>query len=289
MARINIENGLFQDQRFINLVIKLGDIDKAIGCLVRSWILAQKWYLKPEKFIPEQNWAEQHIPEDIITCGLAERIGNLIKVKGIDEQFSWLTQRFNAGIKSGLTRSGNRQNERPLTDVDGREPLTLSPSLSLSLNSKKKNKQKKKPPLDSLAEFDFEKLYAEYPRKIGKKKGMQICAREVKSEEDFLQLERAIKNYAAHVLGKEIRFVKHFSSFMAEWQDWAKVDVKDWGPLLPRRVTQEIERKACPRCFNEGLISVLDAKTHEMKVYACSCAAHIRPHLPVWKDELPAN
>lgn len=74
--------------------------------------------------------------------------------------------------------------------------------------------------------FDFERIYQGYPRKEGKKRGLEICARQIKTEEDFLKLTRAVVKYRDHVRnsGTEPKFVKHFDTFMGSWPDWAEPD-----------------------------------------------------------------
>ena len=61
-----------------------------------------------------------------------------------------------------------------------------------------------------------------YPRKEGKKRGLEICARQIKSVEDYQQLQTAIQRYSRYVKnnGIELKFVKHFSSFVNNWTDW---------------------------------------------------------------------
>lgn len=74
--------------------------------------------------------------------------------------------------------------------------------------------------------FDFELLYKEYPRKEGKHQGMLTCRAQIKTEEDFLLLKQAITRYSEHVkkTAQELRFVKHFSTFMSSWRDWLEPD-----------------------------------------------------------------
>ena len=61
VARINIEDSIFKDSRFIKLTIRMGDFHKALGALVHAWIVAQKWYLTPERMIPKSEWKEQDL------------------------------------------------------------------------------------------------------------------------------------------------------------------------------------------------------------------------------------
>ena len=80
MARINIEDSLFKDRRFLKLLTKLGCEYKALGMISSAWILAQENWLK-YKCIPEKAW-----PKDLdilIEVELAERIeGGDVYVKG---------------------------------------------------------------------------------------------------------------------------------------------------------------------------------------------------------------
>jgi hypothetical protein len=78
-------------------------------------------------------------------------------------------------------------------------------------------------PLVSLVtNFDFEELYFEYPRKIGKTRGFAKCKKTVRSELDYQLLKKAILNYKNYVGANRIgqEYVKHFSTFMGEWRDW---------------------------------------------------------------------
>jgi hypothetical protein len=74
------------------------------------------------------------------------------------------------------------------------------------------------------ANFSFEALYQKYPRKVGKTKGMAICHKSIKSQEDFTLLDRAIDAYRNEIAREktEPKFVKHFSTFMNCWRDYAQ-------------------------------------------------------------------
>jgi hypothetical protein len=74
--------------------------------------------------------------------------------------------------------------------------------------------------------FDFDRIYMGYPRKEGKKRGLDLCARLIKTEEDYLKLTRAILKYSAHLRQQqtEPKFIKHFDTFMSSWTDWADQD-----------------------------------------------------------------
>lgn len=72
-------------------------------------------------------------------------------------------------------------------------------------------------PLDRL-----EELYAMYPRKEGKKRGMAALKKFVKTEEMLERVKRAIERYRADLLKKKTdsKYIKHFATFVNNWEDW---------------------------------------------------------------------
>lgn len=81
-------------------------------------------------------------------------------------------------------------------------------------------------PSPSPPRFDFEGVYkAHWIRKEGKADGMRICEKDIRSEGDYQQWLKAVKNYAVlmRAEGREINRQKHFSTFMACWRDYIDV------------------------------------------------------------------
>lgn len=79
--------------------------------------------------------------------------------------------------------------------------------------------------------FDFESIYKKYPRKEGKACGIERCRIQIKTQDDFELLLRAVTRYALHVRENqtEPRFIKLFSSFIGAngtqpWRDWLEPD-----------------------------------------------------------------
>lgn len=108
--------------------------------------------------------------------------------------------------------------------------------------NKKKEKEikvKETKGTDSVCVFDFDEIYKSYPRKAGKKKGIDICKRHIKTEESFSQLKRAVENYgricAEH--GTDSKYIKHFSTFMNCWEDF--VDIDEVPDLLDSMAIEE--------------------------------------------------
>lgn len=84
--------------------------------------------------------------------------------------------------------------------------------------------------------LNFEPIYKNFPRKEGKQAGIQKCKAQIKSQEDFELLSKAVDRYAAHCRKEatELKFIKHFSTFMGCWRDWLDPETGKPPPGPPR-------------------------------------------------------
>lgn len=238
MARINVEDGLFIDQRWIELVLALGDADKALGALVRAWRVGQDYWKHSDNGIPKTVWNSQKINNAIIQVGLAHENGDFIKIHNSEKHFAWVRQKVeagkNGGIASGDARreiieENSKRNEAEAS-VANPLPLTLplTHSLSLTQAQTQKNKTSKKPKSADadVCPFDLESVYQKYPRKEGKLPGMRSLAKQIKCQSDFDSFARAVENYASATAGRATEHIKMFSSFVGSersdypWREW---------------------------------------------------------------------
>lgn len=139
MARINIEDSLFKDARFLDLMIKTGNRDMALGMVVRAFMVAQSHFLTTDndRLIPIEDWKKQGCSDLLIEVGLAEIRGKNVYVSGSEKQFAWLIQRQNAG-KSPKTKKKKRPLtglKRNLTEANGSERVETSISNSISISN----------------------------------------------------------------------------------------------------------------------------------------------------------
>lgn len=104
MPRINIEDSIFKDNRYIELCIAAGSRITAIGALAWLFIEAQKHYIEHGE-IPLEAWENARLPDYLITTGWAVRSETGVRARGQEEQFAWLRQRVEAGRKGGLSKS----------------------------------------------------------------------------------------------------------------------------------------------------------------------------------------
>ncbi len=130
MARINLEDSLFADPRFMKLCVKLGDELKAVGALVMAFRLSQEFWGNDRQRIPTDRWASLgSAAESIIEVGLARIEPSGVYVCGSEQQHEWIftmkTQRQAAGKASAEKRREKNEKQRA---VESRSRAVNEPS-----------------------------------------------------------------------------------------------------------------------------------------------------------------
>lgn len=240
MARINVEDKIYRDERFHKLSAQEGKY-RALGLCVAAWDLAHKWHLKhPEGLIPFAEWDDQPELELIIRCGLAERRENGIYVKGSIQECHYLKDRQSAGRKGGLKSQENFSSKTK--QIEQNQP---SSSSSSSKGNNKKHMSAPNGADDTSKQYDLEKIYQEYPKRYGEMKkaeGLSKLKKIIKSQQDYDLAVLAVKNYSQYVaatnrLGTD--YVKMFSSFwdrQGDWKEWAVKQNHQSDPLVVKTV-----------------------------------------------------
>lgn len=75
--------------------------------------------------------------------------------------------------------------------------------------------------------YDFEKIWAEYPKKTaGKQSAMKYMARSIKTDKDYEELQKAVRNYARLVKKekREQQYIKGASFFNDFWRDFIDLE-----------------------------------------------------------------
>ncbi len=109
MARLNIEDSIWSDTRFMRLCILLGDEARAVGVIVLGWRTAQRYWCPDRKPIPEADFIAAGLPEQLISCGLAERVDGGVRMRGSEEHFAWWFQRQEAGRRGGEAKAAKQK------------------------------------------------------------------------------------------------------------------------------------------------------------------------------------
>lgn len=162
MARLNIEDTLWKDFRFQELMVKVGSRHAAKGMIVELWTLAQEYWFPNKQYIPAEKITEAGL-HAVIDAGLAvlKPEGGYFAV-GSEKAFDWLFEKQKSGLASAEARRAKygtaqpsekktprtrKKAEQPRTDVQrtltavehtpngpehARSSLLLSPSSLLS-------------------------------------------------------------------------------------------------------------------------------------------------------------
>lgn len=150
MARINIEDSLFKDSRWVRLLIKVGCEYKALGIVTKAWAIAQEHWLEYGS-VPKKAWPiELNVLVDV---ELAKELPDgSVYVKGSKSAFGWLEQRSRAGKTKKPKPSkkrGSVVNGSSSFD-NGSEPLTLTPTLTPTLTQPHARSQDNNSPTTSV-------------------------------------------------------------------------------------------------------------------------------------------
>lgn len=93
--------------------------------------------------------------------------------------------------------------------------------------------------------FDFESIYQDFPRKMGKSRGLEICKKKITTEKDFEDLKFAVKRYREHIEreGRPAEYILYFSTFMNQWRDWLNPETGASFNGMGRRPSKVQERQ----------------------------------------------
>jgi len=225
LASIDVKHTIFKDDRFIKLAIAVGSRELAMGVLIYAWDLAYDSAHTPSSYIPEEQWARLKHHKELVECGLAEHRDGGVYVRGSG---SWVTKLRNhkkrlseAGRRGGLKSQGNlrSQNNAESSQMNVPVPIPVPVPVSVPVLIRKDNY------IDQSVDrsrHDLEIVYKNYPRKQGKQRGMKTAYSQVKTDQDYTDLQTAVANYSAYCKREisEPRYIKQFSTFMSEWRDW---------------------------------------------------------------------
>jgi len=115
---------------------------------------------------------------------------------------------------------------------DNKRTTDEHPPDTIKKNKKEKNER-------SIDILDFEKLWKQYPSNDGKKAALRHFQASVKTEEEVLNINKALKNYLSCKKVKD-GFIKNGSTWFNNWRDW--IDYLE--PKTETQVKKEYETKA---------------------------------------------
>lgn len=92
----------------------------------------------------------------------------------------------------------------------------MTSHMSAHMENENENRNKD---INRIEKGAFERIWNQYPKRIGKKTAMRHFKVSVKTKEDLTRLEQALVNYLS---SKRVKngFVQNGSTFMNNWEDW---------------------------------------------------------------------
>lgn len=188
MARINIEDKLWSDDRFLSLLEKLGSRAQAVGSVVLAFKLAQEFWLPNKKNIPLPRWELSSNAQALLDSGLAVLQQDGVYVSGTEENFAWYFAKVVAGKAGGKASAaaretkGKKSKQRSSTaqaDSSESNPLTLTLTLppTLTLPADSFSKREKSPSANAGAFIAtycrvWKERYQARPEITGKEQGI---------------------------------------------------------------------------------------------------------------------
>jgi hypothetical protein len=105
MARVNIDDRLFSDPRWMNFVLHVGCQDKAVGMYYRAVRLVQNHW-RSDFLVPLKSWRTLKVPLE--KFGLAEITKDGVYLHGSDKRLSWYKTRM-AASEAGVAKKREKR------------------------------------------------------------------------------------------------------------------------------------------------------------------------------------
>ena len=146
MARINIDDDLYSQSAWFELLIETKCPNKSLGALVRAWSVAQKFWFPNREPIPHETWRSEKLSDELIRAGFAMETDDGFYMTNNETRFQWLFDASEKGKKGGersaaskkarqaQINQGEAQVEKLASNSTTENPPTLPPILPLTLS-----------------------------------------------------------------------------------------------------------------------------------------------------------
>jgi len=225
MPRINIEDSIWADDRFLRLCIKLGCEFKAVGMITVAFKVAQKYWIPDKKNIPKEAFINSNLMP-LIDVFLAKECDDGFYVRGTKANFQWwfdgIEQRKAAGVKRA--QKGQRDTSGrwiPLDQISSE----IQPSSSSSSSSSSSRKRNKNITIVHDKEIDFD--YA-----TGQFNGPKLLELANEWKEIFgnkINLDKEFDKMATWLLSHKNQKKKDYKKFVVNWLNRAYSNNKIYG------------------------------------------------------------
>jgi hypothetical protein len=108
--RVNVEDSIMSDQRFLRFSRMLdGDIELALGCMIRLWHTAAVYWVPKKRWIPKDIFIELRHSDLMLECKLVVKRKTSYYAIGTDANFAWIIQKHEAGLIGARARWGTKK------------------------------------------------------------------------------------------------------------------------------------------------------------------------------------
>lgn len=143
MPRINIDDKLFADQRFLDFVFLLsGDRYRAIGICVVLFQTAQRYWLNNKQLIPLTEFKKIPCFEFLIKSGLVQRKRAGVYVCGSRDYFAWIVSKIDSSRKGGESLKKKWADTRPIPGPPSPYIVKINPPVSARARAEEFSLQK---------------------------------------------------------------------------------------------------------------------------------------------------
>lgn len=152
--------------------------------------------------------------DDFTLSVISKCIEELVKAKGLIVYYG-NHHKYMQFLGFAKNQKVNKDREAP-SEIPAPTPEELQSLSGLSLNiSLNTNINKEKV-------FSFDEVYLKYPNRVGKKEALKHFISTVKTEQDFLDIQNALKNYLISDRVKK-GFVQNASTWFNDWKSWVNI------------------------------------------------------------------
>ena len=114
--------------------------------------------------------------------------------------------------QGSLPQNEQQTDSQPTTNLPQNDPSIVVNREELRI---KKKDIKQTPPA-----CEFEELWKQYPRRLGRKEAEKHFNASVKSDVDLADIKKALANYIASRVGEDPTYNQHGATWFNNWRDW---------------------------------------------------------------------
>ncbi len=226
--RVKLASSIATEPRFKLLGRELGkDWKQAVGSIFLVWLACYE-RRSVRLTIAEADIAAEHdgFAQALVRVGLAHSSSNgeQIVVHGVEQRIRFLIEQQERGAKGGKSSAKSRSGGGSAGNGGAQAPPEANASRAAQAYSPDLSPDHTPSPAlapEHMPKFDFEQLYRLYPRKAGRKRGLEAAPRTIRSHDDFAVALACVEAMAVAWAGQDMTYCPQFDTFIRQerWRD----------------------------------------------------------------------